>query len=140
MSEEILNNPGNHKTEKVSGIRLPNQKNSIRAGIVLLAPAIFFLCALFMQQIMHRDMPWLAAMFTWGPGLPLFLFYVVIILFPIIAFLMNLRFFFSIWFDKESQELKISLNPNGSLFILAVAGLVLVALFIIHGIGDEAGH
>lgn len=140
MFEKVFSYSANHEIEKVFGFRLPNQKNSLLAGILLLAPAIFFLCALFTQDVMHQNIPWLAAMFTWGSGLPLLIFYIVIILFPITAFLINLRFFFSVWFDKESQELKISLIANRSLLILAIAGLVIVVLFIIHGIGDEAGH
>lgn len=140
MSEKIIRNSGNYETEKVYGTRLRNQKNSVRAGIVLLAPAIFFLCLLFTQQAMHQNIPWLAAMFTWGPGLPLFIFYVVIIFFPIIAFLINLRFLFLIWFNKDSRELKISLSLKGSLLILAVAGIIIAVLFVLHGIGDAAGH
>jgi hypothetical protein len=139
MFEKIFSYSANHEIEKVFGIRLPNQKISILSGIILLAPAIFFLCALFVQQVMHENMPWLSTMFTWHLGAPLIIFYFVIIFFPILAFLINLRFFFSIWLDEESNELKLSFKTGLPLFILSLAGLVIVMLFIIHGIGDASG-
>lgn len=137
MFTKIISYSGNHEIEKVLGIRLTNHKNSVLIGIVLLIPASFMLGALTIQTITHRNFDWLQVMANWPLWFRLVFFYCVIIIFPVSAFLINLRFFFSIWFDKDSQELKLSFKQNWSSLILSVIGLGIAALFVGHLIADS---
>lgn len=137
MFEKIVSYSGNHEIEKVFGIRLTNHKNSVLIGIVLLIPVFFMLGALTLQTITHQNFAWLQAMANWPLWVRLLFFYCVIIIFPVSAFLINLRFFFSIWFDKDSQELKLSFKQNWSSLIVSVIGLGIAALFIGHLIADS---
>lgn len=115
-------------------------KKSAWAALWLLLPAFLILSGALMESFLHLSIPpesWLKEYSPhWPAWLRMLIFLMTVIIFPLIAVLLNILSITWIQFDRSQKVLHISIRVRlVNILIIAIAGLLAI-LFIAHTIAD----
>jgi hypothetical protein len=131
--------------QKIIKLAILSARSSAQTSVWLLAvPAVILLGAMF-DSLLHISLPpwsWIKDNGQYWPlWLRVTLFTTVVMVFPVIAVLLNVLSIIWFSYDRAQKVLNISIKlKTVNLVIIIIAG-VLAALFIGHAIADTiAGH
>ncbi len=146
----IMNNDDlENKLENINAPKMPsmqhqwqlklailNAKRSASVGLWLMLIPILVLTGAFMKTVLHVSLPPWSWLVKYSPQWPLWIrvmvFVTVVIVFPVIAVLLNLLSIIWLQYDKTQQVLNISVRMRRiNIIIIIVAGL-LAFLFLGH--------